>query len=495
MFGRLLLLLLLLILQNWIQFGKTKSDTSSSDDDKNSKICDKLKDPNSIMAIGRTDDNILLITKDLYLYHLPMKSLDNFQLILSDKPKKLSKKVLKSLKKKSIYSSFIGEDGTSQYIFFVSNAKDWNGAIVDIKSEKTYHGIQHLDKQDIVYVSSSTKSQLYELKDDDKGVQIARYEYKHEDIIKNSLKISEDSLEWSHICDDHSNKGKRIIITKDCNDDDKLKWKIERGFNDGKYFYLFESKIVYIFPIDSIDKLNNSVPIIHEEYGNFFVCKDEQGYDNGHHHHHHHFQTDAPAWLLTFVFLITGFITLLFILIYCCCCKKKSLNESLSNSSRFLRSKTLSKNGKMPINLNIRLRSKSKSRLSKSNLKSVRNKSQRININVHRSKSKSKSKSSRRSSTNVDDGKQPQQQQIHINVHPRSKSKSKLTRKVSKSIGNKPQIHINVHRSKSKSPRRSITNVDGGKQQIHINVHPRSRSVRERTVTDKGKDYFIHIGK
>ncbi|XP_046914160.2 uncharacterized protein LOC124494920 [Dermatophagoides farinae] len=252
------------------------------------KICESIRkrDGNklNIFAIGTTQTRLLLITNDLYVYDLPIKTMDtnidvlNFYIKSDTMAEKYpilyrNETFQKLMKQNQIYNSFIMTDANSEWICMTTKQTESivNGINYDLKHSHVYDGWTISIEKDVVIISTIEKCKFYAIKV--KGnVEIAdmlceEVNYvnrQHDDMLRVSPFLK--------LCYDKTDSEKIISEKFQCQSGNPVQWPILKGFLVGGKFYLFGEHFIYIITENVFVHRNHPYPVTKIDYNSFFNC-------------------------------------------------------------------------------------------------------------------------------------------------------------------------------------------------------------------------------
>nr|XP_046914064.1 uncharacterized protein LOC124494839 [Dermatophagoides farinae] len=267
-------------------------------------------DPLNILAIGILDTNLLLITKDFFVYDLSIEDFDmtNNVLFIRYMPITMKEKYPKIYERKlfvekvfdtgKIYNAIIMRDTYSDWLCFI----DWEpitpyyGLNYDIKHSKIYNGwLLGKEKYRETMISKTSKPcEFYAFTNIDFGNQygqmygvlcIAKI-----NCVEIIFGINNDRRHFADLnyeyyyhslCfgDQNQNSVTIVDVNYICANELIIKWKILKGFVMANKFYLFTNHNIYIFSEDVVkyrgtkdNRVGKSFPLTKVKYKDFFKC-------------------------------------------------------------------------------------------------------------------------------------------------------------------------------------------------------------------------------
>nr|XP_027203923.1 uncharacterized protein LOC113797699 [Dermatophagoides pteronyssinus] len=226
------------------------------------QICESLKNNNStqfnIIAIGTTSERILLITKDYYVYDVPIDSLDQAhdKLHLPTKPTPIHDKYpllfnnpifhqFRSFPSSS--NAFIMNDGKNDW-FFLSKRQGETMLKVyyNMDSSEVFTNLVPLVEKNEVLVSSDIPRHYYSVVRENNNLHMSIYRYDEDSDFKNISIIPTEGAKYS-ICYNPQNTKIMMEKGKQCRSGIPVHWPVLKGFVSGNKFYLFGHSSIYIF--------------------------------------------------------------------------------------------------------------------------------------------------------------------------------------------------------------------------------------------------------
>ncbi|KAH9511193.1 hypothetical protein DERF_009663 [Dermatophagoides farinae] len=247
-----------------LESGISSTDISSSS---LSKICESIRkrDGNklNIFAIGTTQTRLLLITNDLYVYDLPIKTMDtnidvlNFYIKSDTMAEKYpilyrNETFQKLMKQNQIYNSFIMTDANSEWICMTTKQTESivNGINYDLKHSHVYDGWT------IIKGNVEIADMLCE--------EVNYVNRQHDDMLRVSPFLK--------LCYDKTDREKIISEKFQCQSGNPVQWPILKGFLVGGKFYLFGEHFIYIITENVFVHRNHPYPVTKIDYNSFFNC-------------------------------------------------------------------------------------------------------------------------------------------------------------------------------------------------------------------------------
>ncbi|KAH9423556.1 hypothetical protein DERP_003837, partial [Dermatophagoides pteronyssinus] len=244
-------------------------------------ICESLKNNNStqfnIVAIGTTSKRLLLITKNYYVYDVPINSLDlvHDKLHLPTKPTPIRDKypiLFNSQGFRLILSArlnldaYIINDGKNDWVFFGERLK----VHYNIDTSEVFTKLVPYDKKNKVFVSSDMPRHYYSLVRVNNNLFMSIDRYDDDSDFSNMSTIQTEGAKYS-ICSNPQNTRIRMEKGK-CRSGIPVQWPVLKGFaSDGK-FYLFSQKYIFILDEDVYNNQGEEYPVQKISFDSFFNC-------------------------------------------------------------------------------------------------------------------------------------------------------------------------------------------------------------------------------
>uniref|UniRef100_A0A6P6YIH1 Uncharacterized protein LOC113798242 n=1 Tax=Dermatophagoides pteronyssinus TaxID=6956 RepID=A0A6P6YIH1_DERPT len=248
-------------------------------------ICESLKNNNNtqfkILAIGTTSERILLITKDFFVYDVPINYLERDKLYLPTKPTPIKNKYPILFKNKifadirtmvKIDNAFIINDGKDDWIFLTSEESKLH---YNIDTSEVFGESVPSDKKNKVFVSSDKPRHYYSLviKDNNLYMNIDRYD--DDSNFKNMSIIPTEGSKYL-ICSNPQNTRIRMEKKIKCRSGIPVQWPVLKGFVTNYKFYLFGRSYIYIFDEAVYNNQGEKYPVKKISYDTYFLCQDEK---------------------------------------------------------------------------------------------------------------------------------------------------------------------------------------------------------------------------
>nr|XP_027203933.1 uncharacterized protein LOC113797706 [Dermatophagoides pteronyssinus] len=244
-------------------------------------ICESLKNNNgtqfNIVAIGTTSKRLLLITKNYYVYDVPINSLDlvHDKLHLPTKPTPIRDKypiLFNSQGFRLILSArlnldaYIINDGKNDWVFFGERLK----VHYNIDTSEVFTKLVPYDKKNKVFVSSDMPRHYYSLVRVNNNLFMSIDRYDDDSDFSNMSTIQTEGAKYS-ICSNPQNTRIRMEKGK-CRSGIPVQWPVLKGFaSDGK-FYLFSQKYIFILDEDVYNNQGEEYPVQKISFDSFFNC-------------------------------------------------------------------------------------------------------------------------------------------------------------------------------------------------------------------------------
>ncbi|XP_075679931.1 uncharacterized protein LOC113794832 [Dermatophagoides pteronyssinus] len=258
------------------------------------EICERLRQNNgsnlNILAVGKTQKRLLLITKDFYVYDTPLESLDSSinKLYLKTQPMKMSEKYPKLFDdqrfhhiKNAISVAFIMNDPDSDWICLAPHHRTGKGGInYDIDNSQVIRGWQYLsrDNDPLALLSTNQICQYYSLQFK-YSLLMNHWRCQRGNRVR-EVKLIKPEDRDSVICSTSTSNNNLTIFVQQvgrlsgirCPRGNPVHWPIVKGFvTDGK-FYLFGRSNIYIFSEDVYHNQGKEYPVEKRSYDSFFNC-------------------------------------------------------------------------------------------------------------------------------------------------------------------------------------------------------------------------------
>ncbi|XP_027202357.2 uncharacterized protein LOC113796314 [Dermatophagoides pteronyssinus] len=264
---------------------------------KKDEICERLRQNDSahlnILAVGKTDKRLLLITKDFYVYDTPLKSLDSDidklylktqPIPLQDKYPQLFFNVYFITIKDVISLAWIMNDPDSDWICLAPRYETGLiGVNYDIDNSEPRPGFQNRDRDDnpLVLLSTNRPCQYYSLRFNH-GLLMNRWHCVGGDSLRTTRGIGPIYTTDSILCSDSRDSGnitaQRLVkdeqgnVIIECHRGNPLNWPIVKGFVTDDKFYLFGRTNIYIFSEQVYHNHGAEYPVQKRSYDSFFNC-------------------------------------------------------------------------------------------------------------------------------------------------------------------------------------------------------------------------------
>lgn len=235
----------------------------------------------NVLTVGLTQDSLLLITRDFYVYEVPRddlsRSIDKLYLNakampIQDKwPALWNAEKFKQIRD-NIYNSFFVLDNESTYLCLTTNNQQTDnlGVNFQLRESKIFEGWTYYPgdttESSSVLISNDKIGIFYSMRRLDQTLQMTRYKFSASTVRESdNIYLMED---YSNIC---VNGKRQLVVTKQ-----KCKENFQRdlmlGFVNNRNFILFGKDRVYVFG----EKIYESkdVPMSYHEvaYNEFFFC-------------------------------------------------------------------------------------------------------------------------------------------------------------------------------------------------------------------------------
>nr|XP_027204568.1 uncharacterized protein LOC113798256 [Dermatophagoides pteronyssinus] len=254
------------------------------------QICELLKNNNgtqpNLLAIGKKSKRILLITNDLFVYDVPIDSMDliDDKLYLPTKPTPVQNKYpilfknqvfLRILTSSSNPNALIINDGKNDWIFFNKpQAETMLKVHYNIDTSEVFFGSDHYIEENKVIVSSNKPRHYYSLIRENNNLYMNIDRYDEDGDFKNMSIIPSEGDKYL-ICL-RTNTTIRMEKEVKCRSGIPVQWPILKGFVTNNKFYLFGHSCIYIFDEDAYNNQGKEYPLQKISYDSYFICKDDK---------------------------------------------------------------------------------------------------------------------------------------------------------------------------------------------------------------------------
>lgn len=176
----------------------------------------------------------------------------------------------KQVKEGHIYNAFTVLDSQSEYFCITTKWEDYPhyGPCYDIDKDQAFAGYTYYNHDDQVLLSADEPIIFYALHKQRDTLQLSQFRFSSH-ILRDIEPITQSSP-WRNLCD--SGNGMEIYSTSAACKYRPYDMPVLKGFLKGDMFYLFGTKEVTIFAVDTYRIPEKKFPVIKISYGAFFLC-------------------------------------------------------------------------------------------------------------------------------------------------------------------------------------------------------------------------------